>query len=371
MAEVLDGKFQDAITYDAKTKRAISVRDGTLEYYGHELGIEPHEKVFKVYRSPATIAQVSHLMKTLPLTDGHVDLDSAVIDPAGEIKDARVVDHYDQSSDSKLAIENDVIFTDGNKYNELSEKHKELSLGYKAELIECQDYDFEQRNIRPHHLAVIEHGRCGAACTFLDKKTVGEDMSKKQKFIDEDGNPNLEEIMKIAQALPEALKRVDIDTLKDVMPRLQEIVNKAQEGSQMPEEGQQQQDMDKKEEDDMQDEKKPDDEMQDHHKDFADSQQFKDAVKSAVDDALVKHSKVVDKARHFVDSKYSFDGKSTKDIMIDALKTEYDDLSDFADEEISTAFKLLKKSKGNLENFGDQQNLKSFGKLDEIKDKEL
>jgi hypothetical protein len=43
--------FNDAVEYDGAMKAAISVRDGVLEYLGSELGMEPAERIFFVYRS--------------------------------------------------------------------------------------------------------------------------------------------------------------------------------------------------------------------------------------------------------------------------------------------------------------------------------
>ena len=51
--------FSDAVTYDGQMKAAISVRDGVLEYLGSELGMSPADKIFYVYRSPATIASAA------------------------------------------------------------------------------------------------------------------------------------------------------------------------------------------------------------------------------------------------------------------------------------------------------------------------
>ena len=57
---------------------------------------------------------------------------------------------------------------------------KELSLGYDARLIPSDKYDFEQRDIVPHHLAVVEAGRCGPESLQprdhgYDRRTEGRD----------------------------------------------------------------------------------------------------------------------------------------------------------------------------------------------------
>ncbi len=53
---------------------------------------------------------------------------------------------------------------------ETLERKKQLSLGYSADIVPHSEYDFEQIDINPHHLAVVENGRCGPLCCFLDRK---------------------------------------------------------------------------------------------------------------------------------------------------------------------------------------------------------
>ena len=49
--------FIDSLNTEKRT--VISIRDGVQEYLGLELGLEPFDKVFKIYRSPETIRRVS------------------------------------------------------------------------------------------------------------------------------------------------------------------------------------------------------------------------------------------------------------------------------------------------------------------------
>jgi hypothetical protein len=344
MSEIF-GHFTDTMQWDSQQKTAVSVRDGVLEYLGAEIGEEPADKVFTVYRSPASIARAKDLMAGLPLTDEHVSLDDVVRDPVGSVLDAEVVDFIDQSTNSFLAIQNRVDVT-ARVLPALESGKRELSLGYKARLVPHHQYDFEQKDIQPHHLAVVTAGRCGSACSFIDRKPTEEpDMPDKlnKAFLDAEGQPNLQQIVEIAQQLPEALKSVPMDKLQEIMPVLQEIVAMAGGGN-VPAEPEPVQDEEGAEPEPVQDE-----EGKEATVSVTDSAEFKDALKAAV----AQHTAVIEKARDFVDDAYQFTGKSTAQIMRDTLATEHGN-QEFADAELSVAFKLLKKSTADLSNFGDQ-----------------
>lgn len=340
--------FADKMTWDSAQKTAISVRDGVLEYYGFEIGELPEDKTFTVYRSPATIAKARDLMTGIPLTNGHVDTDEAVSDPVGAVLSAEVIDLFDDLTDSRLGIKNSVD-VNGSMLIELQDGKRELSLGYKAVLVPHTKYDFEQTNIMPHHLAVVEAGRCGSACSFLDKKPNEViDMTLKNKakvFLDEDGMPNMQKIVEIASQLPEALKLMPVDELQKILPTLQQII--VASGAASVEEAEEVVDEEVEAVEEVADEaaEEPSEEK------FADSKTFKDAVSSAIE----RHTEVIEKARTFVDESYSFKGKSTAKIMRDALAVEHGAQS-FSDEELSVAFKLLKKSSNALKTFGDKSS---------------
>ena len=337
------GQFTDRATFDSDNKTAISVRDGVLEYAGAELGLEPADKMFTVYRSPATIAQAARKMVGIPLTDQHVSVTDPVTNSIGSVESADVVDFFDDATDSKLAIKNTIKVTD-------SLNAKELSLGYTAELEEHNVYDFEQKNIEPKHLAVVEAGRCGSACSFLDHKPNGVEKMKK-KFFDAEGMPNLSEVVETAQALPEAIKALPLDKLAELMPMLREIVASVAAVDPEPEM------VEDMAEEEMQDEEETETvEVEDEESEeketvsVTDSAAFKDALKSAVS----AHVSIVEKARQFVDEGYSFEGKDSAKIMRDALAVEHGS-TNFTDSELPVAFKLLKKTASSLSNFADDK----------------
>lgn len=367
MSEILIGTFADSVTWNDQEKTAVSVRDGVLEYLGAELGMEPAEKTFTVYRSPATIARANAAMAGVPLTDEHVTVGEDVHNPVGSVLDSEIIDFIDESTASHLALRNRVKITDAIT-GALQTGKRQLSLGYNANLVPHERFDFEQTNIQPHHLAVVPAGRCGSACSFIDRQpTEVEPMKTKQKtgdqpelhtaFVDAEGQPNLQQIVEIAQQLPEALKSVPMDKLQEIMPTLQEIVSMGGAPAAAEEEPTLEDEETPPEEEPMEDEEKP-------SVPVTDTAEFKDAVTGAIR----RHTEVIEKAKSFVDESYQFAGKTTDQIMRDALAVEHGK-QEFSDAELSVAFKLLKKSGTDLRKFGDASA--SAGKFSSIADKEL
>lgn len=380
-------RLTDKAIWDGGKKTAISVRDGVLEYLGVELGIEPVDKTFKVYRSPATIANVAGKMQGIPLTDEHVDLDGPVESPVGSVTGAEMIDFFEDGIDSKLAIKN-VVDLSSEILDTLSNGKKELSLGYTANIVPHEKYDFEQRDIEPHHLAVVMAGRCGSECKFIDRKG-NADMKKVKAqhaaFADADGTVNLAKVVEYAVAIPEALKLLPLEELIKIAPMLEEVVARAQAGS-MPE-GQtvpgeemagesvesdvvDQEETKEEDESKIMDEEKPEDEKEmedkeseeDRKKEVKDSAiAFTDAVEKAVSEKL----EIIEKAKMFCDS---VDVKeSSISIMRKAIATEYKDI-ELKDSEVAVAFKMLKKAPKKYNDFADKA---PKGKFDTLYGKEL
>lgn len=337
--------FSDTVAYDARMKSAVSVRDGVLEYLGSELGMEPADKIFYVYRSPATIASAANLMPGIPLLGGHIEPGTEGEGATSKVESASLIDAFDESTASTLAIRN-MVSVDADMQQELESGKRELSLGYTGSLIPHDKYDFEQRDIIPTHLAVVERGRCGSGCRFLDRKPTQEaTMPKMHKaFIDADGAASLSQIVEIAAALPEAIKSVPVDKLQELLPALQEIMAIAEAVGVAPAapEVEVEEEMVDEDPKPKEDEKMP----------ITDSAAFKDAVKSAIASAVKDHAIVIDKARDFVDEAYCFTDKSTVQIMRDALAVEHG-ATQFTDAELPVAFKLLKKASQDYKTFGD------------------
>lgn len=351
--------------FDSASKTIRSVRDGIQEYYGVELGMEPANKVFTVYRSPETIASIASRMDGLPVINDHID---PSITPTREqtiasLTDTDIVELMDKSTDSTLYLENKAAVSDEVIKLKDSGK-KQFSLGYLGKLREHSKYDFEQYDLEPTHLALVDSARGGSVLTFVDKKEInmGEKTLSKV-FLDAEGNPNLQQIVEIAQELPEALKKIPMDKLQEVIPMLQEIVSMSG-GADMPDQPDSEveteenmvdmeaeyEDMEGEEKEKFEDSKLFKSIVKSKGQSFADSKQFKDALK----DAVKANSEAIEKARNFVDEQYTFADKSTEQIMRDALAVEHGE-TEFKDSELSTAFKMLKKSGSSLEAFADSQ----------------
>ena len=388
--EIIYAHFKDRMLYDSASKTAVSVRDGFLEYAGAEIGKEPADKIFKVYRSPATIANVANLMPNIELTNEHVDLDSPVENPKGKVKSATMIDLKDESTHSTLAIQN-TVDVDEDANDILTNGKRELSLGYKGQLVEYDgdEYDFEQKNIVPHHLAIVDQGRCGSVCSFIDHKQKENIMNKRQQafldrlkevfsgskiegefetnFVDSAGAPNMQEIVDMTIALPEAIKAMPIDELKKLAPKLQAIIANAGAGAEeVVDENMAEDEPKEPEGDKTTDEPTPTKDEEGEEIAVKDTAEFKDALKSAVGERVKEHTEVILKARDFVDEKYDFTDKSTDQIMRDALAVEHG-TQKFADSELPVAFKLLKQSTNKYEKFADGVNNDD---MDDIKNKD-
>lgn len=358
-------KFSDAATYDGSLKTAISVRDGVLEYLGSEIGHEPPDKIFTVYRSPATIANLVAKMAGIPLIPDHVEPGSESGDYKSKVESATLVDSFDDELGSTLAIKNQLSL-DPEMLAEIEAGKSQLSLGYTGQLAPHSKYDFEQIDLTPTHLATVVDGRCGEGCRFMDRKpqpTPEANMPKFHKaFCDAEGSLSLSQIVELAAGLPEAIKNVPADKLAELLPALQEIMAAATAaGVEVPAGEATVEEvpvMTDEEASKLVDESAG--EVKGDPVKVTDSmrkvlaQKFSDATRKAVDVAVKTHATVIDKAREILPENYSFADKSTAQVMRDALAVEHGSQK-FADAELSVAFKLLKKSGGDYQNFGDRK----------------
>ena len=355
-AQPIRRQFADLATYSTTDKTAVSVRDGVLEYLGAELGLEPADRIFTVYRSPATIANAAYAMAGIPLTDEHVTIDGPAPDTGSTVTSSEVIDQLDEATHARLAVRNKLSVSDS--MNVVLNDKRQLSLGYTADLIPHSRWDFEQVGIVPHHLAAVSAGRCGPLCSFLDRKppqpqTPEEGTMPKlhKAFLDAEGAVSLEQIVEMATSLPEAIRKVPVDRLQEIMPALQEIMSYAKEQGAMPEsdgEGMEDEEKPENPEEEMSDEEKP--KFSD-----ADFRKALDKEKAKFADAEVKrYAEVVNKARNFLDADYDFTGKTANEVMRDALATQSTDK--FEDSELPVAFKMLRKADADYSKFGDSKH---------------
>jgi len=356
-------KFSDAATYDGSLRTAVSVRDGVLEYLGSEIGMEPSDKIFYVYRSPATIANLVAKMPGIPVIGDHVEPGTEDDDIQSKVESATLIDSFDDELGSTLAIKNKLLL-DPAMQAEIEGGKSQLSLGYTGQLTPHSKYDFEQIDLTPTHLAAVEAGRCGEGCRFMDRKPPKPEASSMKKlhkaFLDAEGALSLAQIVELAAGLPEAIKNVPADKLSELLPALQEIMAAANAAGVEPvvDPVVEVPDMTDEEAAKLVDESAG--EVTGDPVKVTDSmrkvlaKKFSDATRVAVDAAVKTHASVIDKARGILPESYSFTDKATAQVMRDALAVEHGSQK-FSDSELSVAFKLLKKSSGEYQTFGDHK----------------
>lgn len=363
--DTVRGQFRDRAVFDPQQRTAVSVRDGVLEYLGAELGMMPPDRMVRIYRSPATIANTAMRMRGIPITDEHVSLDTPAPSHGGFVADAEMVDQHQPEHSATIAIRNKLAIADTLGMAVEAGK-RELSLGYTAELVPCsgdEPWDFEQRDIAPHHLAVVEQGRCGPMCSFIDRKPPQQEepeMALHKAFKDEGGQLNLQQVVEMAMALPEAIKAVPVDQLQALVEPLQAIIEAAKAAGvetpvEEPETTEPETPPVETEDEDMPEDEKPK---------FSDNSVVK-IVDAAVSKAVKRHATVIEKARDFLPEDYKFADKATNQIMKDAVATQTTE--QFTDAELELAFKLLKPAAADYRKFGDT----APDAFDSLKDKEL
>lgn len=286
---------------NTEKRTVISIRDGVQEYLGIELGIEPLDKVFRIYRSPETIRKLKDVLVGIPLIENHIEPDGHIPDDIkkGSILNSTEIENIDSSNNSTIAMQNEItLYKD-----KLEFPYKQLSLGYKAKTLPSADYDFEQTEIMPHHLAIVEAGRCGDVCEFKDEKGVKP----------MDLNELLAKLKEMLTNASDADKALVLETIDGIIPKA-EIVD----------------------EDAM--EKKFEDAKNTAITKFMDSKAFKDTMLNYGNE----RASIVTKAKNFLDEKFDFKDKTNEAIMSAVVAAEYPNES-FKDAEIGVAFKLLKE----------------------------
>lgn len=357
--------FTDKITLNNSEKKLVSVTDGVLLYSGFEIGEEPANKTFRVFRDAQTIIDIAPKLINLPITEEHVSLDEEPTNVIGKLVSSDIRDFLNTEKMATVLIENSASLNDDVPLNGANE----FSLGYFGNLVpanESDPYDFKQVNIRPHHLARVPAGRCGSTCKFIDRIVTMKKKFSEYKFRDEDGSINLNELMDLIAALPEAVGSLTVEQINELVPMFKEIIESAKKA---------------REEKKIDPEKQSDDasksageqenageSLSEAEKELKikDSAQFKDALSKGIAEGMKEYTAVVEKARNFLDAAYPFGTKTTKQIMADAVATRHREK--FTDQELTIAFKLLAKPVG-YEKFGDAANTASA--FQKLKDKEL
>jgi len=353
--EPIEVNFQDKsiMTFDSEHKKVVSIRDGFQEYMGIELGMQPFDKVFKIVRDQDDIRELADKLVNIPITDNHIEPDGTIDKSLikGFIDTSEAVEHRDVDTDTHVIVRNGVKLSD-NMVQLVHNGKRELSLGYKAKLIPHDLYDFQKVEIVPHHLAIVDKGRCGDICKFTDGEKMKKEKEEQLSFLDADGTVSLERVMELAAQLPEVISKMDIKELGKLVPVLEKVMASA--GMEVAPEP-----VKEIEEEVIAEPEMTDMEMEASEKEVATKavEEFKDSTCFA--DAQIKFADtrvdVIEKAKPFLDGEYVFAGKSNDQIMTDVLGAEKPS-EKFVDGEIAVAFKMLDRKDPieDYKNFGDK-----------------
>ena len=367
--------FADQIEFNPIEKTALSVRDGVLVYHGSEIGMDPPDKEFTVYRSPATIANAAQYITGIPVTIDHISLDGDAPTTGSTVSESSMVDMFDEDTRTTIAVKNKLCL-DKNALSLMDEK-RQLSLGYRANLVPSEnDYDFEQQDIMPHHLAILHKGRCGALCSFIDKKGVKK-MSLKtywKEFKDKTPQPSLEQIAELAESVSKGISKMSIDKLMQVLPTLQQVAAFAEPAAEgdlqaegeadimPPAEGAEEPAMDAAP---MEGEAAPmesEESVMDNAPKFSDAA-VKAKIRDAVKNEVVKFAKTVKRASLFLPDTYDFsDGKTARQIMRDVIRRHKPN-SNITDNNLELAFEMLDAPTRTYASFGDSSKKSKFTDL--------
>ena len=328
--------FKDKIPFSINKKKLISIRDGIQEYLGLEFNKEFQDehklnpsKRYTVYRSVETLNDAATLLDKLPITNEHIDISNDRTlkegEKQGEILTSEVIDSIDTNVDSTIAVQNEVQLSD--TMLKLCQSGKvELSLGYEAKMIVHDVYDFEQVEVNPHHLALVQNGRCGKTCKILDKRI-------NVILLNEDETLNQDNIQMVMEEMPKAIEIMSEEEKTKLFEVLGSFLPEVVEDTEKVEDTKDDEDTEKVEDAPKEEDKE---EMKDNaiasFKDSADFQVILDSHAHLMADAIIK-------AKHWMDG-YVSDGKSLDVIMRDTLAKARPSTV-LKDCEIGVAFKML------------------------------
>lgn len=170
---------------------AIFGRIGTYKYLKKELGISsgnPNE-IIDLNRKPEYVFDEDSLnsLEGRPLTLGHpnekVNIENYLKYAKGFVQNVR---HDDVNIIGDIRITDKIV-----KELVLSNKMRELSLGYDMTLCQEEDYSYYCKDIIYNHLALVEEGRAGTAMILdekieeLKEKEVKNEMAEESKLVEE------------------------------------------------------------------------------------------------------------------------------------------------------------------------------------------
>lgn len=157
------------------------LRTGILEYYGSELlpegetevdGVKiDKNKIYKVFISPEELEKAKDSFKLLPITNDHTWMGTEGEDPKK---------YQEGSTGENITIKNGMLyaplkFTGKKIIKSIENGKEELSSSYYNRFVksDAADHDFDARDIKGNHLALVDKGRCGSKVRVLNENTIG------------------------------------------------------------------------------------------------------------------------------------------------------------------------------------------------------
>ncbi len=195
----------------------IFARIGIQERYGVEISpaFEP-SKLYKEYRSAKEVFASSVLegFRNVTITNDHPQEQLNSINTkyfAVGFVSSDITIHENKFLKCTITI------FDQNTIDDIQAGKIELSAGYLYSIImaEGKEYDYEQIDIKPNHIAIVEAGRCGSACSIAFDTKLTKRINMK-KIVFKVMLPNGEEKILMEIEVPEDLA-VQVQELADAV----------------------------------------------------------------------------------------------------------------------------------------------------------
>jgi hypothetical protein len=163
----------------------LFARTGIQERYGAEIR-EDFEalKLYKEYRSPEEIFKPSVLkeFRNITITNDH---------PQGLLTPENTKYHAIGFVSSEIQIIDktylkcEITIYDAEAIEDIQNGKVQLSAGYVFSIlmVEGEEYDYIQTDIKPNHIAIVEAGRCGDSCSIAMDSTLNKGKNMKKKIV--------------------------------------------------------------------------------------------------------------------------------------------------------------------------------------------
>lgn len=332
----------DKVTQDAQTgfvhiSDVPIARVGVFPYLKADSSIEMEAKLPDELLSDSTVSSAD----SKPVTNDHptelVNQQNASKYMKGFTADNAHVDND--------TLKVDMTITDADLISEINKGKQELSIGFETEIVPEKGeykgvaYDSVQRNIQINHVAVVEHGRAGHSVRLIGDSAEmieEQDVHKKGQSMETtkvrlDGadvtvaTADADKIIKLDADNSEKEKKInDLKTqIKDLQDQLAKLQGDDEETKKNADKAQAKADAAEKE-------------LADLKKKYSGD---------AMDKAVTARMELIDKVKPYVGDSYEFNGKSEKQLKLDAIKALDDsvDLTDKSDDYIDAYFDSMCK----------------------------